>query len=48
MENLRFLADTDGIFLRGEVWRLGGTDSGLVACGRAKVLHRLRHGAYVP
>ncbi len=46
MDNLRFLADVDGIVLRRDVLLAGGTDTDLRRACRARVLVRIRHGAY--
>src|SRR3954466_6062579 len=47
MENLRFLADVDGVILRRDVLAAGGTDSDVRRACRARMLIRVRHGAYV-
>jgi hypothetical protein len=39
--------DPDGIFLRGEALALGYSDRDLARAVKARVLHRIRHGAYV-
>jgi hypothetical protein len=44
---LRSIADQHGIFLRRDALAVGYTDRGLARAIRRKVIHRLRHGAYV-
>lgn len=46
MTRLLVPADPDGIFLRREALALGYTDRDLLRALRARVLHRIRHGAY--
>jgi hypothetical protein len=46
VENLRFLADIDGIILRRDVLMAGGTDRDLRRACRAGIIVRIRHGAY--
>ena len=46
MEYLRAMADADGIILRRCVIAAGGTDKDLRRARRAKVIVRVRHGAY--
>ena len=46
MDYLRFLADDDGIVLRRDVLVAGGTDGDLRRACRAKLIVRIRHGAY--
>jgi hypothetical protein len=43
---LRIIAARDGVFLRREAIAAGYTDKMLARLRRAKVLHRVRHGAY--
>ena len=44
---LRSIADQDGIFLRREALAVGYTDRALARAIRGRIIHRLRHGAYV-
>ncbi len=46
-DELRSICDSYGIFLRREALALGYDDRTLARAIRLKVLHRLRHGAYV-
>jgi hypothetical protein len=46
-DELRSICDSYGIFLRREALALGYDDRALARSVRLKVLHRLRHGAYV-
>ena len=46
MDNLRFLADVDGVVLRRDVVAAGATDADLRRARRAGVLVRIRHGVY--
>jgi hypothetical protein len=43
---LRVIARTDGVFLRREALEAGYDDKGIARMLRAKVWHRVRHGAY--
>jgi hypothetical protein len=46
MDNLRFLADIDGVVLRRDALAAGATDGDLRRACRAGVLVRIRHGVY--